>query len=1097
MQDPDLHAHSAAFDTVFDGVVVIEPHSRTITRANRAAAAIMGFDSPEAMIGVEPLASILEKDRRRARVYFNNLAAGQASGEGVEVRARDRKGREVWMLARGVALSANGCTMLLAAFRDITAQKRAQIALRQAQERQIELLNTSGELILITQDWQIVFVNRRLEEMTSASGRSVVGMSILDVVHPDHREAVRQGYPRVLDGAPTTPGRPLKGYSEAGEEAWGLARHVPFTWQGKPALLTVIQDVTERKRDEEALRQSEQKYRELAEKTNDIIWTADPGFRITYISPSVGRILGRTPAEVTGHPMGDFLSPASWEHLRAAMAGQLGLDTEGPGNREAVARTEAEFYRRDGSSVWLENLASGIRDRNGRLAGVYGISRDVTERRMAEEEARLAAQEWQETFDSAADMISVHDRDGHIVRANRAFAEALGLKQGEISGRHCYELVHGTSAPWPGCPHQRCLSLGRPCSEEIWEPRLGRYLQVSASPLFNSSHQVAGSVHMARDITERKKTEEALAASEANYRNLFDHSLMGLQVIDLETMKTVLASESMARMLGFDSGAAMQGTEFLDLVLPDDLDAVIAGLVKVLVSPGSYTSGTFRARTVDGRTVWVTAMASVFEYVCRLSILLSVLDVTAEKEAEDALRASESRYRMLADNVSDIIWSLNMKTGKSFFSPSITRLLGYTVEEVVSLRAREVVSPASYSRAMSAFSNAQPREADGPAPASLAAQLEIELVRKDGALVWVEVSETMVLDAGGRPAEVFGVMRDITGRKRADEALRSSEERFRNLVEATSDWVWETDPGGTYTYVSPQVSAALGYEAGEIIGRSIFDLMPAGEGPHFAATFRSAAAGSEPFSFVESPRLHKDGRVVVTETSGVPFFSDDGGLLGYRGIGRDITRRKKVERDLESSLRKVEKTMEAAIQTISYTMETRDPYTTGHQKRVTQLACAIAREMGLDQRQIDGIRVAGLLHDIGKIAVPTEILSKPGKLSEIEFSMIKAHPRVGFEILANVEFEWPIARIVVQHHERLNGTGYPFGIKGEEILLETRVLAVADVVEAMSSHRPYRPALGLQKALDELTRGEGTLYDPKVVKACGQVISERNFKFEG
>jgi putative nucleotidyltransferase with HDIG domain len=193
----------------------------------------------------------------------------------------------------------------------------------------------------------------------------------------------------------------------------------------------------------------------------------------------------------------------------------------------------------------------------------------------------------------------------------------------------------------------------------------------------------------------------------------------------------------------------------------------------------------------------------------------------------------------------------------------------------------------------------------------------------------------------------------------------------------------------------------------------------------------------------------------------------------------------------------VEKTMEAAIQAISYTMETRDPYTTGHQRRVTQLACAIAKEMGVAPWQIDGIRVAGLLHDIGKIAVPTEILSKPGRLSDIEFSMIKAHPKVGFDILKNVDFEWPIARIVVQHHERLDGSGYPFGLRGRDILQESRILAVADVVEAMSSHRPYRPALGIDKALAEVVRGEGTLYDSEVVQACAKVIKERGFKFQG
>jgi putative nucleotidyltransferase with HDIG domain len=234
----------------------------------------------------------------------------------------------------------------------------------------------------------------------------------------------------------------------------------------------------------------------------------------------------------------------------------------------------------------------------------------------------------------------------------------------------------------------------------------------------------------------------------------------------------------------------------------------------------------------------------------------------------------------------------------------------------------------------------------------------------------------------------------------------------------------------------------------------------------------------------------------ISRAMGVVFNDEVIGGVALSTVEEVSTYPIQIERELESSMKRVEKSMEGAIQAICRTVETKDPYVAVHQKRVSQFACDIAREMGLPASMIDGIRVAGLLHDIGKVTVPTEILTKPGRLSKIEFAMIRDHSKVAFDILKNVEFDWPIARIVLQHHERLNGSGYPDGISGDDILPEARILAVADVVEAMCTDRPYRPALGVEEALAELTRGDGTLYDSEVVRACKKVLNERGFKVE-
>jgi putative two-component system response regulator len=180
----------------------------------------------------------------------------------------------------------------------------------------------------------------------------------------------------------------------------------------------------------------------------------------------------------------------------------------------------------------------------------------------------------------------------------------------------------------------------------------------------------------------------------------------------------------------------------------------------------------------------------------------------------------------------------------------------------------------------------------------------------------------------------------------------------------------------------------------------------------------------------------------------------------------------------------VRESLQGIIQVISLIIETRDPYTAGHQRGVADLAQAIARKMGLPKDRIEGIRVAALVHDLGKISTPAEILAKPTRLTEMEMSMIRLHPRSGYDILKRVKFPWPIAQIVLQHHERLNGSGYPEGLLAPDILLEAKILAVADVIEAMGSHRPYRPARGIEKALKEIRRNRGILYDPLAVDAC-------------
>jgi len=330
--------------------------------------------------------------------------------------------------------------------------------------------------------------------------------------------------------------------------------------------------------------------------------------------------------------------------------------------------------------------------------------------------------------------------------------------------------------------------------------------------------------------------------------------------------------------------------------------------------------------------------------------------------------------------------------------------------------------------------------------------------------------------------------------ERSNQALRVSEEKYRSLVENIELGISLVSAG--YRVIT--ANAALGRLRGKLTsdctGRLCFKEFENRDAvcPHCpgAVALRTGkAAETEAFA------IRADGSRFPVRLQAFPTFGPDGAPAGFIEIMEDITHQKQTEEQLTQSVKMLRKTIDGTVKAMTSALEMRDPYTAGHERRVAQLANAIAAHMGVPEQQSEGIRLAAYLHDIGKIAVPAEILAKPGKLSQDEFGIIKTHPRFGYDILKEIEFVWPVALVTLQHHERLNGSGYPQGITGDQIIPEARIIAVADVVEAMSSHRPYRPALGAGEALSEITSNKGILYDSAAVEACISLFSDKRFQF--
>jgi PAS domain S-box-containing protein/putative nucleotidyltransferase with HDIG domain len=332
---------------------------------------------------------------------------------------------------------------------------------------------------------------------------------------------------------------------------------------------------------------------------------------------------------------------------------------------------------------------------------------------------------------------------------------------------------------------------------------------------------------------------------------------------------------------------------------------------------------------------------------------------------------------------------------------------------------------------------------------------------------------------------------------RMESQVISSERWLSTTLRSIGEGVVTVDENNRIRFMNPVAETILGIDQGQVEGADLGEAFVIEETPgEQAAPVRDLSGNIYTFSKNGKILVRPDGRRVPIETNASPIVDEKGVARGTVIVFRDVSYRRKTEQALRETLSNLRDTLEQTVNALAVTSEKRDPYTAGHQERVSKLATAIADFLGLAEDVKEGIRVAGLLHDIGKIYVPAEILSKPAALTTMEMGIMKGHSEVGFDILKDISFPWPVARIVREHHERLDGGGYPSGLSGEDILLESRILCVADVVEAMSSHRPYRPALGLEKALDEISLNRGRLYDGRVVDACLALFRDKGFRFD-
>ncbi|HKI64120.1 MAG TPA: PAS domain S-box protein [Burkholderiales bacterium] len=434
------------------------------------------------------------------------------------------------------------------------------------------------------------------------------------------------------------------------------------------------------------------------------------------------------------------------------------------------------------------------------------------------------------------------------------------------------------------------------------------------------------------------------------------------------------------------------------------------------------------------------------------------------------MRRSVPPQLLSIENAMDGIHVVDVDGNVVAVNAAFCDMLGYSREELLSMNVRD----------WDAQWNSKEIEAKISEILKRREVFETRFRRKDGTVIEAEVS--VAASAVDGQTMLFASARDITLRKRAEAELLESEERFRCMVEQSIAGVYVVQDG-RICYVNSRLAEIFRYPSpDDIVGRP-YELLVAPEDRELVASMMARRFGGgsrrERYTF---RALARDGaRIDVGADGALSTYRDRPAIVG---LLQDISERRDAENQINNYVAKLESALRGTVQVASTMSEMRDPYTSGHERKVGEIAAAIGGELGLEEHRLEGLRVIGLLHDIGKISVPAEILAKPGRLSEIEFELIKEHPRRGYDILKNVDFPWPLAQTVHQHHERLDGSGYPQGLKGEQVILEARILAVADTIEAMSSHRPYREALGLERALAVVESGRETKFDAAVVDAC-------------
>jgi len=838
----------------------------------------------------------------------------------------------------------------------------------------------------------------------------------------------------------------------------------------------------QRKKTKEALRESEEQYRAIFESLHDVYYRTDREGLVTTISPSVRVQAGYDPKDVIGHQVTDFYVNPSDREIFKSRIKEFGF----------INDYELQLKAKDGRVIEVSASSNVIIGKEGKPIGVEGILRDITQRKKVTEALLESEEKHRNIFEAANDAIFLF-YEGRFLDCNSKTLSMYGCeKKSDIIGRSPFDFSptkqpDGRDSKKKGLEYIKAAISGKPQSF-YWKHIRKNGTSFDAEVSLNLI-VLGGLKHLqaiVRDVTERKLVEEELKSSEERLKHLFEYAPDAYYLSDLKG-NFIDGNRAAEDLLGHKKNDII-GKNFLNLKIlsAQDTSKAVKLLAKNILGKGTGPDE-FALHRKDSTKVIAEIRTYPIKIKDKTLVLGIARDISERKQAELALQESEEKFRNISDSAQDAILMVDSQGKISYWNKAAEKIFGYTFQEALGKKMHTLIAPQRFHKAHKDSFLKFKQIGQG---AVFGKVLELKALKKGGEEFPIELAVSMTKIKGEK--NIIGIVRDITERKRAEEELQ----KLASVVHYSSELVNLASLDGKMIFLNEAGGKIFGIDPKAVDKHIIMEVIPEHLADLVTNELLPALIKHGKWEGDLQYRNIKTGGLTDVHAMCFTVKDPETGTPKYlANVSLDITERKKERGKLEESYQKLQKAIAGNIQLMATTVEIRDPYTAGHQRRVADLARAIAVEMELPKDQIEGIYMAGVIHDVGKISVPSEILSKPGELTEMEFSLIQTHPQVGYDILKEIEFPWPISQIVYQHHERMDGNGYPQGLKGKNILLEARIMCVADVVEAMASHRPYRPSLGIDIALQEIEKHSGTLYDESVVNACTKVFKEKHFKF--